>query len=55
MSKALANRLLSVIHHLIAPDQRCGIPGRFIGENLRLLHDIVTYENNNDLPGAILY
>ena len=54
MSKALANRLLVVIHLLISPDQTCGVPGRFMGENIRLIHDIIEYANDNDLPGAIL-
>ena len=54
MSKALANHLLSVIQFLISPDQTCGIPGRFIGDNIRLIHDIVEYANDNNLPGAIL-
>ena len=53
-AKALANRLLSVIASVVSPDQTCGIPGRFIGENLRLLHDVVDYANSEAVPGALL-
>ena len=54
LAKALSNRLLRVIHKIVSPDQSCGIPGRFMGENLRLLLDIVHQANSEDLPGAIL-
>ena len=54
LSKSLANRVLLVIRHLVSSDQSCSVPGRFIGENIRLMHDIVEYANNYDLPGAIL-
>ena len=53
-ARALAGRLLRVIHHVVAPDQRCGVPHRFIGENVALLHDVVHYANESDLPVAVL-
>jgi len=30
-ARVLAGRLLKVIHQVVAPDQTCGVPGRFIG------------------------
>ena len=54
LAKALSNRLLKVIHHVISPDQTCGVPGRFMGENVRLIHDVVHFANSNDIPSAIL-
>ena len=39
-ANALGNRLLRVIASVVSPDQSCGIPGRFMGENVRLLHDL---------------
>ena len=54
LAKVLANRLLRVIHKVVSPDQSCGVPGRLMAENLRLLQDIVFYANTEDLPGAIL-
>ena len=53
-ARALAGRLLKVLHHVIAPDQTCGVRGRFIGENVALLRDVVSYANEADLPVAIL-
>ena len=40
-ARALAGRLLKVIHLVVHPDQTCGVPGRFIGENVALLRDLV--------------
>ena len=53
-AKALSNRLLNVIGSVVSPDQSCGVPGRFIGENVRLLHDVVDYANTEAVPAAIL-
>ena len=53
-AKALSNRLLNVIGSVVSPDQSCGVPGRFIGENVRLLQDIVDYANTEAVPAAIL-
>ena len=46
--------LNKVIHLVVAPDQTCGVPHRFIGENVALLRDVVHYANEADLPLAIL-
>ena len=51
-ARALAGRLLKILHYVIAPDQICGVRGRFIGENVVLLRDVACYAN--DLPAAIL-
>lgn len=53
-SRILAGRLLKVIHHVVAPDQTCGVPGRFIGENVAFLRDVVTFANEFNVPAAIL-
>ena len=53
-ARTLAGRLLKVLHHVVAPDQTCGVPGRFIGENVALLRDVVSFANETDLPVAIL-
>ena len=34
-ARALAGRLLKVLHHVIYPDQTCGMKGRFIGAGVR--------------------
>lgn len=35
-ARALAGRLYKVLHHLISPDQTCGVPGRYICKNVFL-------------------
>ena len=39
VSRAIAARLLKVIHLVVGRDQTCGVPGRFIGENVAFLRD----------------
>ena len=53
-SRVIAGRLLKVIHLVVAKDQTCGAPGRFIGENVALLRDIVDYTTSSNVPAAIL-
>lgn len=42
-ARALTGRLLTVLQHVIHPDQTCGVRGRYIGENVTLLRDVVHY------------
>ena len=50
----MAKRIQSVISKLISQEQ-CGyIKGRYIGQNARLIKDIIEYYDNNNLPGAII-
>lgn len=53
-ARVLAGRLLKVIHQVVAPDQTCGVPGRFIGENVALLRDVASFASETDTPLAIL-
>ena len=53
-AQAIAGRLLKVIHLVVAEDQTCGVPGRYIGENVALLRDVVSYATMFDSPVAIL-
>ena len=53
-SRAIVGRLLKVIHLLVAEDQTCGVPGRFIGENVALLRDVVSFASSSRTPVAIL-
>ena len=54
-SRAIIGWLLKVIHLLVAEDQTCGVPGRFIGENMALLRDVVTFASSSRAPVAILF
>ena len=53
-SRVIAGRLLKVIHLVVSGDQTCGVPGRFIGENVSLLRDVVHYASSSGTPVAIL-
>lgn len=50
----IAGRLLKVIHLLVNKDQTCGVPGRFIGENVSFLRDVVHYASSTGVLVAIL-
>ena len=52
--KTLANRLQKVLPFLVHTDQTASILGRTINNNLRLLHDIIYYANENDIPLAVI-
>ena len=53
-ARVIAGRLLRVIGSVVSPDQSCGVPGRYIGENVALLRDVSTYASSLNLPVAIL-
>lgn len=53
-SRAIAGRLLKVIHLVVDKDQTCGVPGRFIGENVALLRDVVDFASFSGTPVAVL-
>lgn len=54
LAKVMANRLSKVIDKIVHEDQTGFIKGRYIGENLRLVSDIITYCNMDNLPGLLL-
>ena len=53
-ARVIAGRLLKVIHLVVDKDQTCGVPGRYIGENVALLRDVVYYCTSFNVPAAIL-
>ena len=53
-ARVLAGRLLKVIATVVVPDQSCGVPGRYIGENITFLRDVVELANEYNLPIALL-
>lgn len=53
-SRTIAGRLLRVIHLVVHRDQTCGVPGRFIGENVTFLRDVVSYAESAGTAVAIL-
>lgn len=46
--------LIYVLDKLINKDQTGFLAGRYIGENTRLLYDVMKFTEDNDIPGMIL-
>ena len=53
-AKAIANRLSKVINQLVSRDQTGAIKGRYIGENLRSVADIIAYCEEDQLDGILM-
>ena len=53
-ARSLADRLLSVLGSVVAPEQTCGVRGRFTGENVVFLWDLVDFTSETGTPAAIL-
>lgn len=54
-AKCMATRLKTVLTDLIDPEQTGFLKGRFIGENVRLILDLISYCNDHDIPGALIF
>ena len=54
ISTAIANRFKTVINRIISPSQVAYIKGRFIGENSRLVYDLISHANKTNQPGLIM-
>lgn len=53
-SGCIANRVKRVLDILINEDQKGFVAGRFIGENIRLLYDIIHETKERNIPGLLL-
>ena len=53
-SRSIAARLLKVIHLVVDKDQSCGVPSRFIGENVAFLQYVVDFCSSSGTPAALL-
>ena len=53
-SGCIANRIKKVLDKIIAKDQMGFIKGRYIGENIRLIYDIMQYTEKQNIPGMLL-
>lgn len=53
-ARAIAGRLLKVLHAVVARYQTCRVHGRFIGENVAFLRDVVDYATWSNSPVALL-
>ena len=55
LAKALGNRIIACLPHLIDEDQTGYVKGRFIGFNIRTIEDILMHTNMNNMPGIMLF
>ena len=54
LSKILASHVKKVISSLITSDQTAYLPGRVIGESIRLTSDLIEYSNIQNIPGYLV-
>ena len=55
LAHVLAARLKKVINKIISPEQTGYIKGRFIGQNIRMIQDIIEYIENENETGAVVF
>jgi len=55
LTKTNAKRLEKVLPKIINPDQTGYVKGRYIGENVRLIMDIMSYTEEKNIPGVALF
>jgi len=54
-SGSIANRIKTILNQIISENQTGFIKGRYIGENTRLIYDLLHYMENKDIPGLLLF
>ena len=55
LTTALSKRIQGILPKIISNDQTAYVKGRFIGENVRLINDIIQYSLQNDSSGSIIF
>ena len=54
-TKAIADRIKQILPSIISSQQTDFIKGRYIGENVRLIFDILDHVNDQDLPSLLFF
>ena len=55
LTKVIAKRLEKFLPKIINPDQTGYVKNRFIGKNIRLISDIMSYTEETSIPGIALF
>ena len=55
LSNCIANRIKPLLEKKLHCDQKGFLSGRYIGENIRLIYDIIAYAECKDIPGILLF
>jgi len=55
LTKVLANRLEKELTKIINPDQTGCVKGSYIGENIRLIQDLMFYLEKENSPGLAVF
>ena len=54
-TKSIANRIKQVLCKIISPSQTGFIKGRYIGENIRLICEVLDHVDQNDIPSLMFF
>jgi exonuclease III len=55
LTKIMANRLKKILPTIINPDQTGFVLNRQIGENIRIVYDVMNYCNSNNIEGVMAF
>ena len=55
IAKAIANRIRKVLLYIVNSDQTGFLKGRFIGENIRTIEEIINFTEEETRPGLLLF
>ena len=53
-SSCIAERIKNVLPKIIGEEQKGFLTGRYIGENIRMLYDVLAFTESHDLPGIVM-
>ena len=55
LSHCILNRIKPLLEENIHNVQKGFLAGRYIGENIRIIYDVISYTEYKDLPGILFF